>query len=532
VRETTDHRRTSTLALVGVKWVGLGLVLQKLLQVGTIVVLARLLSPEDFGLVAATALALTVTIALKEMGMPTALVQRRSRVKAAADGLFLTSCATSILLYGLITAMAPALSAFFQNDLVGPVFRVMGLQLFTESIILVPRALAARELRLRLQVVLALAESAAAAAVSLLLVFEDFGVWAMVYGALAGWIVHAILWWVVTDWRPTGRFDLRVLREMIAFGARISVAAGVTDGVDALARAFVGRWQGVASLGLYDLAMRMVNLPVRQVAANLMLRVAIPAFSRVQADLERVRGWYVQTLRYLALAMTPIAVTLLVLPDHLVPIIFGERWAPSAPLLAILAPVVLFAPLGDGRAVFVSLGRADLMLRLALGRLVVALPLMVLAASVDVAAVCAVYTGTALGVAVASLVLVVRLVGIPLQRVLAETVVPLVAGCSLAVTLFIARVVASRFLDGPTIATLAATLCVGALVYLGVVWWCRPVLVGELVGMILRSLGLETSARTSMPGTGDVVSDLRDGARAPVTGGDPGDPAAPGRGES
>jgi O-antigen/teichoic acid export membrane protein len=494
VTENTDHHRTSTLVLVGVKWVGLGLILQKLLQIGVIVVLARLLSPEDFGLVAATALALTVTIALKEMGMPTALVQRRTDVQAAANGLFFTSCLSSLVLYGLITVVAPALSTFFHNELVGPVFRVMGLQLFTESLILVPRAMAARQLRLRLQVVLALGEGAAAAAASLLLVFRGFGVWSMVYGALAGFVVHALLWWLVTDWRPTGRVDLRVVREMIAFGARISVAAGVTDGVDALARAFVGRWQGVASLGLYDLAMRIVNLPVRQVATTLMLRVAIPAFSQVQAELERVRAWYVQTIRYLALVMTPITVTLLVLPDHLVPIIFGDTWAPSAPLLAVLAPVVLLAPVGDGRAVFVSLGRADLSLRLALGRLFLTLPLMVLVARIDVAAVCAVYTSSTLIVSAASLVLVVRLIEVPLRRVLAELIVPLVAGGAQGLTLLVGRMLVVRSTGEPTIGSFTATCLAGAVAYLGVAWWCRPALVTDLVRLTSRSLGFEQPA--------------------------------------
>ena len=335
----------------GVFWVGLSTLMVRAFGFLSYFILARLLQPDAFGLVAGAMLALDALQLFQEMGFGSALIYRKDDIEEAAATAFFPILGTALLSYGIAFAAAPwvAMIAKQPDPRITSVVRVLALNLVIAAFARVPMVLLAKELDFRRQLLPTVLPSLLYAIVAVLLALAGYGVWSIVYARVAGEILRAILAWVVTGWRPRWLFVPRLARELFDYGKHIIASQLLIFGITNIDDAFVLRMRGLAAEGAYDLAYRTSNLPATQIT-GLVNQVMFPAFAKMQDDPDAFRSAYFRALRYVSMVAVPVAVgTVLFAPD-LIAAIDADKWAGA------VLPMQLLGIYGLLRAVAGNMG--------------------------------------------------------------------------------------------------------------------------------------------------------------------------------
>ncbi|MCU0305112.1 MAG: oligosaccharide flippase family protein [Thermoanaerobaculales bacterium] len=478
---------TRALAVRGATWATLGIGLQRAVQTLSVLVLARLLVPEDFGLVAIAVLVLNLVNRVKTLGLHTSLVQYQGDIGAAADACFVINGALTVATILVLVALSPVASTVF-DPRAGALVAVMSLRLVPQTLAAVPATLAVRALDFRKQALIQAAEGLVGAAIAIPLAFAGWGPWALVVGFLVGSCAGAALWWVRPVWRPRWRYDRQIGEQLIQSGIRIWSAANLAMFVDSANRLFVGGLLGVVRLGYYEIVGRVVHTPI-QTLQGIHDRVAISAFCREQDDPARVGRWFLRLSGLMVILTSSIAGSLAVFPDLLIPTLFGPGWEAAIEPARALAPFALLAPLLSTAPVFIAARRTGLLLKLTTVRSVLTIGALFAAAHVSLTAVCMVESLAALLFAPINLAVAARITSIGVRQVLSTFAVP-----AAGLAAFLATGAALRTLDpgafaSPGVGGLAGLLVPSAAALGLTVLAMRPRLVGELRSIVSESFG-------------------------------------------
>ncbi len=339
----------------GVFWVALASISTRVLGILTRLVLAILLTREDFGLVAGANLYVDALQLIREAGFASALIYFRGRrpeeERQAEYTAFWFVLTTSVLLYLLTLALAPLAVTFARdpNPLIAPVLRVLGLNLILSALAQIPMARLAKHLDFRRRAVPDVVPNLVNVAVSLPLAALGFGVWSLVFGRLAATLSRVGLAWWITGWRPQFVFVPALARELFAYGKHIVGSQLLILGITNVDDLFVIRFLGWAPEGVYDNAYRLSNLPATQIT-SVVNQVMFPALAKIREDLRLFRHVYFQAMTYVALLAVPVAGgTILFAPD-VVALIGARKWHD------MIVPMQLLAVYGLLRALAANMG--------------------------------------------------------------------------------------------------------------------------------------------------------------------------------
>ncbi len=302
--------------------------------VGTLMV-ARLLSPRDYGLMALAGIWIGSIELLAEMGLGAAVVQFRDLDDRELNACFWVTMGVASLAYGALSMAAPAIAAWFAAPALTEVLRVAGLTLPLVAIRVVPDGLLRKRLALDKISQAEIVAGVITIPVTVGLAWAGAGVWALVAGALSLPLVQTVVTFCFAHWRPglqvTGPRIREILRYSVAtLGARVSWA--VFQQTDALV---LGKVAGEAVLGLYSMAMRLATLPVSKVSvvAN---QLAMPIMAELQADRDAMRASFLRGLRLVACLTVPLCVGAALVAGDLIPVVLTEKWLPAVPVLQVL----------------------------------------------------------------------------------------------------------------------------------------------------------------------------------------------------
>jgi O-antigen/teichoic acid export membrane protein len=489
VKETgsENHDETATRTLKAAKWVSLGVVAQKGYQFVSLIILARLLTPDDFGIVALGTLVIGMLDQMKQLGMQTALIQRQDNIDLAANCSFWSSVGLSVIALIVVYFTAPFIGEFFDNEEAVWVLRVMALQFIFSSSIAVHRALAIKKFRFKKQTTIWVVEGAAGMTVSIILAIAGFGVWALVCGPLVGAAVVIPWWWVSSKWRPTPRFSWKILTEMLGFGFFSSLAATLDGLINTFNKAFISRYLGNTSLGIYDLSFRAIQLPYRSLM-SISNQVALPAFSKEQNDTIKIRSWYLKMIQYSFTLLAPIAALLVFLGDYIVPILYGEKWIEAGRLVQILGTCIFFLPLLYAWPVYVARNRMRLLTSFTVVRLLVAVPLLYIAAQYDLETVCITEVGLVVVFALINIALVGREIGLRPLAILKALRTPIEATASFTFMLIMFRWLFWSGPDRPELFALLLAALPLAIAYFATLYFRDRNLFDEMKRNAMRSV--------------------------------------------
>jgi len=323
----------------------------------------RLLRPEDYGLMALATAWVGFAELLSGFGQRIVVVQRPTLDEALLRKIFGALVVWNLALFAFVVTAAPWLAGFYGDGVLTDVVRVMAAAILVSSMAILPAALRWREIDFPAVSLVALAQAVVTSVTVLALALRGHGVWALVWGQVAGHLVHTvgILWVTGVPLRPD--FRLRGIGADLRFGGLVTARAVVGFFERQVDVILIGKLLGSVPLGAYSVAASVAKQPSRALLQPLH-RVATPAFARVQDDPAQVRAYFVRSIQAVVFVFVPMLWGIGVVADDLVGVVMGARWEPAIPILQILCLFLpLRAPLRIVSATLDGVGRPDVSLR-------------------------------------------------------------------------------------------------------------------------------------------------------------------------
>jgi PST family polysaccharide transporter len=477
-------QRIGQRALHGAFWAYSSFVGGRLLVLLATAILARLLEPEEFGLVALALVFMALLETVKDLGLAQALVATRPEdVYDRADTVFVATVAIGVTLSAIVAALSPLAAYFFDEPELVKIMPVLGVTFAIRSLGATHYALAQKEMRFKIRTIAQIADVTSRGLVGVALAFAGAGAWSLVLGYVVGVAALVIVLWRLVTWRPRLRVVRSHLRSLLRFGGALTgvdVLSAVLSNADYV---FVGKVLGPAALGVYTLAFRLPELAIIGVA-NVAGEVLFPAFANV--DRRALAHTYTIALRYTLILCMPLAAGMALLSDPLVEVVFGNKWEGAVEPMQVLTIYAFAVTIGiPAGTAYKAIGRADILLKLAIPRAILFIAALALVVESGLVAVAASHAGvaglfSAIGILIAS-----RMIGVPLGRLLRLGVAPTLATAVLAGVVVV--------LDGllePAWASLLVAAPAGGLVYVGALWVLAPDAVRDVRERLRRSKSL------------------------------------------
>jgi O-antigen/teichoic acid export membrane protein len=355
-------RRTTHGAVVMVT----GQALNFVLRTGSMVIMARLLTPRDFGLVGMVAAVTGFLGLFRDLGLSMATIQRASITHAQTSTLFWINVLAGGVLALACAALAPALAAFYGEPRLVWVTVALGTSFLFNGSAAQHRAMLQRDMRFLALVTIDIAAVVSNLAVGIAMALAGTGYWALVVSVISAQAVSTMGAWLATRWLP-GRPHRRCgIRSMLMYGGAITVTnilAYIAYNAD---KVLLGRFWGAVPLGIYGRAYQLINLPTENLYTTIG-QVAFPALSRVQSEPSRLRNYFLTGYSLFLTLVLPITMACMWFPEDIIHVFLGAKWHEAAGIFRLLAPTILaFALVHPFGWLMQATGRVNHALRISL----------------------------------------------------------------------------------------------------------------------------------------------------------------------
>jgi len=324
----------------GLGWVTASSYINRIVGFFTTLILARLLAPKDFGLITVASMMIEVLKIFRDMGFAQAIIHRQTEVEEASDTAFWMVVSLNVGLLLLALASAPLVARFFEDPSMTPILIVMAANLVPIGIRSIPEALIRKATRFDRLILPEVIPSLLSAAVGIVLALAGYGVWSLVFRTLLYSVLGAVMIWWFTDFRPRWRFNKRIAGELYHYGKFIVGGMLLTIALYNVDRLYIAKFDGIASLGIYTMAWAVASIPVTEFG-HLLCRVAFTVFCQVNQDPPALRQIFLGSFRYNLLAVTPLAIGIMIFGKDLARLFLDEKWAGIGQALTILTAAAL-----------------------------------------------------------------------------------------------------------------------------------------------------------------------------------------------
>lgn len=365
-----------------VRWTAIAMVGKAGMQFLQVVILARLLSPADFGLMALVIAVIAFVEIFADMGVSNAIIHHQNISHEELSSLYwLNVCAGGVLMLVLMVLSSP-ISYFYKEPSLQPLLMIVSIYIFLSALGQQLRVVAEKELRFAVLARIELMAAAAGFATAVIWVLLSPTVTALVAGIIASALVMTSLYWLIlaNGWRPMQRLKLGEIRRFLSFGG-YTMANNLVNTFNCQADIFIGgRLLPTESLGVYSLP-RDLSLRLSGVINPIVTRVGLPVMAKAQHDKLFLKDVYLKTLRMTASVNFPLYLALAVFAPEIVLFFFGTQWGESVPLLRVLAMWGMIRSVGNpvGSLLFAT-GRADLSFKWNMALLILIAPVIWLGA--------------------------------------------------------------------------------------------------------------------------------------------------------
>ena len=315
-------------------WRGLAEAAEKIIFLARLFILARLLAPEDFGLLAIGMVALTLTLRLTDFGVVAALIQAPATDKRHLDTAWTISVLRGVGIATLLLVAAPWIADAFGDPRATDIIRALALTALLQAAASIQVAKLNRELRFRGLAAIRLSGAIVNTAVAIVLA-PSLGVWAMVWGAIAGEFVFMVVSYLVAPYRPRFSFSDKAAKGIARFGRWIFLIGIISVATDSAIRWIIANRLGVAELGLYFMAWRLAYLPM-QLISELANEVAFPVYAQLQSDREKAAAAFRGLLVSVAAILVPTCLVFAWLVPELVQHVLGDGWRGTVGVMRLL----------------------------------------------------------------------------------------------------------------------------------------------------------------------------------------------------
>lgn len=359
---STQNLKSS--AVNGAIWTGVEKFSRQAVQFVIGIILARVLSPDDFGVIGMLAIFIAIAQTFTDSGLSSALIQKKDRTEVDCSTMFFFSIGAGVLFYLLLYATAPLIADFYNMPILTDVTRVVALSIILSGLTAVQNARLTIDLRFRTLSLISIISMVVTGATGLALAYSGWGVWALVFQALAGQIVTSVCTWYCSRWMPKLEFSMTSFKQLWGFGSKLLVSGLINTIYGNLYTLVIGKKFSSAEVGFYNRGNHFALLPA-QTVQDMAIKVNFPILAKMQDDDERLLGAYKKLLTVPLYILYPVLVCMAVTAEPLVIVLIGEKWLPCVPIMQVLCIGYMFTPLThiNLNLLYVK-GRTDLVLKL------------------------------------------------------------------------------------------------------------------------------------------------------------------------
>lgn len=372
----------------GVFWSSLGSFSVKGVQFVVMIVMANLLTPEDYGLVGMLTIFIAVSDTFISSGFGSALIRKQDRTNTDCSTVFYFNIAVASFFYALLFFAAPFIADFYNEPLLAELTRVIGLVLIINGFNQVQGALMTARMDFKTSAKISFTSAVVSGGVGLTLAFNDFGCWALVGQQIAAALCRTLLYWYFSKWRPVLVYSWKSFRELFGFSSKL-LASGLLDTIYGnIYPLIIGKLYSAATLGFYNRAQHFAELPSVNIT-GIIQGVSYPALCTLQHDDARLATTYRKFIRISAFVIFPLMMGLAGCAKPLIITLVGEKWLFSVLLLQIICFRMVWYPLhAINLNLLIVKGRSDLFLKLEIIKKVIGVFFLVISAPFGIVAMC------------------------------------------------------------------------------------------------------------------------------------------------
>ena len=336
------------------------------LRVGSLMVLARLLDPKDFGLVGMVTAFTGVLTLFRDFGLSSATVQRVEVTEEQISTLFWINSLVGAILWLLLVAVSPLVAAFYRESRLLLVTIVLAVGFFFNAVGVQHSAMLQRQMRFTALAIIDSVSLLSGIIVAIAMALYGFKYWSLVAMSTVSPLVTSISLWLVTGWIPGAPRRRVGLHSMMRFGGTITLNGLVIYVAYNLEKVLLGRFWGAETVGIYGRAYQLINIPTDNLNSAVG-EVAFSVLARVQNDVDRLRSYFLKGYSLVLALTVPVTIACALFGDDLISVLLGPKWKAAIPIFRLLAPTILmFAMMNPFSWLLFSMGWVNRSLKIAL----------------------------------------------------------------------------------------------------------------------------------------------------------------------
>lgn len=330
----------------------------------TTIVLARLLTPDDFGVLGILMVFIIVAEAAINSGFGSAIVQKKTITENDLTTAFIVSVVSAVVLYGVVFFSSGVIANFYGRPELRLLTQVLAGVIVLDAFIVIQRVQFERELNFRRLSKVTVWSALLSGCVGIVLAVLGFGVWSLIAQLITQKTLLGVFLWYHSVWIPRGRFTLFSFKHLFSYGWKLQVSGILDSFFRNIHALLIGRFFAVDIVGYYTQAKKLKDLPLQNLS-SIVGKVTFPAFSSIQDDLPRLKRGYRQSITMLVLVSFPLVVGMFVTAPRLIPVVFGPQWTESIQFFRLLCFVgLLYVLQASNMNILKVTGRTDIFLKL------------------------------------------------------------------------------------------------------------------------------------------------------------------------
>lgn len=342
------------------------------------ILLARLLSPREFGLIGMITVFVAVSESFINSGFSNALIRKKDATNTDYSTVFYFNLAAGLVFFLILFAAAPAIAAFFHEPELKAIVQVLGLILIIDSLTITQKTILVKRVDFKLQARISIIASTGSGIIALVLAFSGFGVWSLVIQRISRQTINSLFLWLWNRWRPMPVFSKESFKELFGFGSKL-LASGLIDTLyKNIYYLVIGKYFSAQDLGYYTRANEFNNIPSQHLN-GMISRVSYPVLASMQDDVSRLKASYKKLIRSVMFITFTLMMGMAAVAEPMVITLIGEKWRASIIYLQMLAFVGMMYPLHALNLNMLQVqGRSDLFLKLEIIKKIIAVPTIII----------------------------------------------------------------------------------------------------------------------------------------------------------
>ena len=358
------------------------------IQFVVMIIMARMLTPNDYGLVGMLTVFIAVSQSLVDSGFSQALIRKQNRTETDNSTVFYFNLVVGLLLYGVLFIVAPLIADFYNEPQLISITRVIGLSILFNSLVVVQRALLTIKIDFKTQAKAALIAAISSGAVGIWMASSGYGVWSIVMQQLMNLGINVLLLWMLSHWRPRWVYSWKSFQELFGFGSKLLVSGLIDTLYRNIYLIVIGKVFSASDLGYYTRAHQFTDFPSSNLT-GIIQRVTYPILCSIQNEDDRLANVYRKFLRISAFVIFPLMMGLAAVAKPLVLILLKEQWLFTATLLSIICFQMMWYPIHSINLNLLQVkGRSDLFLKLEIYKKIVGIVILCITIPLGLMAMC------------------------------------------------------------------------------------------------------------------------------------------------